>query len=124
MTLRPGFEPKSLTQFCALSYRGQQSDQFSVAGSIVILILIYSEGAGVRLLVSPDWRQIVDPADQAYVAEILSDFRERAQSVPEALLEQVSSLSTGPLVTHTCGIRLEEYPELHARSLAFAELEG
>lgn len=77
---------------------------------------------GLRLLVSPEWQQIVHPSDHAYITAILADFHERAQLAPEALLEQASSLTVGPLVTHTCGIRLEEYPELHTLSLAFIEL--
>jgi hypothetical protein len=122
MTVRSSFEPKSQMQFCTVAYRGQQADPSFAVGNQIILILIYSQAAGLRLLASPDWQQTVPAWDHAYITAILADFRERAWSAPEALLEQASSLSVGPLVTHTCGNRLEEHAELHTLSLAFTEL--
>lgn len=110
-------------QFCALAYNGQQADQSSVStGDQVILFLVYTPAVGLRLLASPDWRQIVHPSDHAYITSLWADFRGRAQTAPEALLEQASSLSVGPIVTVACGIRLDEYPELHTLSLAFIDL--
>ena len=123
MSLRSSFdESKSLTQFCALAYRGEQADETIQAKNQVILILIYSQATGMRLLASPEWLQIVRQADQAYIAEILADFRERTRSGPEDLLEQICYLSVGPLITYAHGIRLEEHPELHALSSTFIEL--
>jgi hypothetical protein len=123
MILRSSFEPKSQMQFCALAYRGQQADPSFAAGNQIILILIYSQAAGLRLLASPDWQQTVPAWDHAYIGATFADFGVRARLAPEALLEQVSSLSVGPLVTHTCGNRLEEHAELQTLSLVFTELK-
>ena len=124
MPLRLSFDDsKSLIQFYAMAYRKQQAEQLVPAEGQVILFLVYGQSGDLRILVSPEWRQTVSLSDHAYIEAILADFRERAHSAPEALLEQVSSLSVGPLVAYTCGIRLEEFPELHTLSTTFTELK-
>lgn len=122
MTLRSSYDvPQSLIQFCALAYNPQASTQFVFPTHQIIIFLVQDQFMKLRILVSPEWQQIVQPKDYAYIAEILADFRERARSAPEALLEQASSLSVGPLVTHASGVLFEEQSDLYALSIAFIE---
>jgi hypothetical protein len=122
MSLRSGYDlPQPVMQFCALAYNGKQTDPCALTGTQVIIFLIYNPATGARLLTAPDWQRLVHSSDHVYIKELLADFRERAQSDPETLLVQISSLSTGPLLTHTCGIRLEDFPDLLALSRTFEE---
>jgi hypothetical protein len=76
----------------------------------------------LQILVDPNWRDMVQLTDWAYIGEILADFKQRALSDPEALFVQVKSLAVGPLVTHSEGTRVAEHPGLLERVGTFIEL--
>lgn len=65
--------------------------------------MLIREPDRLRLLVDPNWRKAVSSADHAYIEATIADFSDRARSDWQALFEQASSLSVGPLVTHETG---------------------
>lgn len=69
---------------------------------MIVLFLLYEHGA-LTVFSHKDWQNIVRPEDQEYIRDLLHDFRERARQAPNALLQQVASLSVGPLVTYAAG---------------------
>jgi hypothetical protein len=64
----------------------------------------------------------VQDEDWIYLQSLLRDFEERARLDPASLSKQLSSLSVGPLVTHSIGADLKDYPEIQALSSTFVEL--
>lgn len=77
--------------------------------------MLRSQNNQVRMFIDPNWREIVQAEDREYIGEILADFRQRIQSDPKYLFEQVKSLVVGPLQTHSEGNSLAEHPLLLER---------
>jgi len=95
-----------VTHFCALEYRAEELNGPSALEQVIILFLRNNIGA-LRVFAHRDWRTIVQPRDQEYIQDILGDFTERAESAPDALFKQVSSLSVGPLTTYAVGTGID-----------------
>ena len=102
-----------VAHFCALQYSAREMIGPTALETIIVLLIRYESGA-LRVLSRQDWPSIVQPKDLEYIRELLFDFRERASSAPDALFQQVSALSTGPLVTYAVGTRsdLKSFMEL------------
>ena len=107
--------------FCALEYRPQAENRVDSSGSILILI-VRTPHKAARVLIDPGWRSIVIPADREYISGLLADFKARATLDIEALLNQASSLSVGPLITHSTGAELSGHPKLLTLSQSFIEI--
>jgi len=88
----------------------------------VILLVLRDEEGDLRFLVHPELRNIVQEEDSTYVESLLRDFQVRAQLHPDALFEQISSLSVGPLVTHEAGSDLSNHPQLGQLCSKFVQL--
>ena len=80
------------------------------------------ENSGLRFLVHPDWRSLVQPSDAKIISELLVDFLERADDQPAVLLEQLSSLGIGLLVTQQAGESISDYPKLSELVPQFVQL--
>ncbi len=93
-----------MARFCALQYRTQEKTGLSALERIIVLLIRFEIG-GLRIFSRQDWPSLVQHKDLEYIRDLLADFKERARSSPEALFEQVSSLSVGPLVTYAVGSR-------------------
>jgi hypothetical protein len=61
----------------------------------------------------------VQPEDSEYIESLLADFSVRAKQHPDALLNQLSSLSVGPLETRQTGRAISDYPNLAELVSAF-----
>lgn len=91
--------------YCALAYRPTHAEGKELPQNIQIVLLAFESSAGnLTLLVSTSLTKIVRVEDRPYFDELFQDLRERTLLDPEALLQQLSSLSVGPLVTHRTGI--------------------
>lgn len=114
-------EPESSAiEFCALGYRF--SADGDNASKVLVFIFRFSQG-DVSIRFDPDWRSNVDESIREYVGSLLEDLRERALSDPDALMRQVSSLNVGPIVTHSTGKNIAEFPELDQLCRRFVEKE-
>lgn len=67
---------------------------------------------GLRILVRPDWRSIVQAEDLEYMDSLLRDFLNRADEQPAALFKQLSSLGVGPLIASEVGKEISNHPRL------------
>jgi hypothetical protein len=67
---------------------------------------------GLRVLVHPHWRTIVQTEDIGYIESLLEDFLNRAKLHPDELIKQLSSLNIGPLVTCVAGSNVSDYPAI------------
>lgn len=91
-----------IARFCALEYRVAEIDAPPALENVIVLFLRYENGA-LTVFSHQDWQKIVQREDREYVRDLLQDFKERADRTPDALLQQVASLSVGPLVTYAAG---------------------
>lgn len=107
-----------LLRFCALAYRAQDSGR----ATPFVLIVFEDATGGLRFLVDPDWRAVVQAEDVEYLGALLRDFLERAKEQPAALFSQLSSLNVGPLVTEATGENITEHPDLQHLSSRFVQL--
>ena len=112
------FPSHVVTRYCALAYSRQEGES---AENVIICLVELSLGVW-RLLVDPAWRALVGLEDQDYVRELLEDLKFRVSDDPNALLEQLSGLSVGPLTTYATGENLEANPQLLNRLRSFVEV--
>ena len=73
----------------------------------------------LRIRVHPDWRTPVTAEDQPMIAELFEDFAKRARLDPESLLQQLTALNVGPLVTHDAGQEISTRADLKELSSSF-----
>jgi len=109
-------------RFCALEYQAQGEANAGSRTASVILLVLRDEEGDLRFLVHPELRNIVQEEDSTYVESLLRDFLVRAELHPDALFEQISSLSVGPLVTHEAGSDLSNHPQLGQLCSKFVQL--
>jgi hypothetical protein len=103
----------STARFCAVAYEPTGAPQKSLTlQNVVLIFLTFGSGSGADVRLNPEWSTIVAPDDHAYFREILSDLGERAEFDPESLMDQLSNLNVGPLVTWEAGTRLSSHPDL------------
>ncbi len=76
------------------------------------MVLLLEETDGLRVLVDPNWRKAVAPADFEFLEELITDFAQRANSDPANLFEQSRMLNLGPLVTEEEGPLEMNHPKL------------
>ena len=107
-----------LLKFSALAYI---AEAFGGASTIILIVLEEANG-GLRFLVDPDWRAVVQAKDKMYVESLLSDFLERTNEQPATLFKQLSSLAVGPLVTQETGEQISNHPLLLELSSRFVQL--
>lgn len=88
----------------------------------IILLLLEDAKDGLRFLVSPDWRSIVQPEDLEYMDSLLLDFLERTKEQPATLFKQLSSLGVGPLVTQETGERISDHKPILELCSRFVQL--
>lgn len=81
-----------------------------------------SEGRALHIRIHPDWRTIVHASDQEYVAALLADCKDRAESDPLVLFEHMLSLGVGPVVTYRTGPSLAGHPALADLYAEFVDL--
>jgi hypothetical protein len=79
-----------------------------MAEEVVILLAVRDE-KGLMLYVPRTLRQLISDPDWNYIDELLKDLNRRAAFSPDAVFEQISNLSVGPIVTDT--VRRTELPE-------------
>lgn len=91
-------------------------------GAPIILIVLKDARSGLRFLVDPGWRALVQAEDMEYLDSLLGDFLERAKKQPATLFKQLCSLAVGPLVTHATGEQLSDRPPLLELSSRFVQL--
>lgn len=109
-------------QFCALEYRPRGWGKGASSNAPVILLVLKDEKGGLRFLVSPDLRTIVQGDDWAYLDPLLLDIQKRAQNQPADLFKQLASLGVGPLVATEVGKALSDNPSLRELSDKFIDL--
>jgi hypothetical protein len=106
-------------QFCVLEYKPHNQAAVSMRLAPILLLVLRNEKGSLNILVHPDWRSIVQYEDLEYFDCLFRDFLERAETDPDDLFKQVSSLGVGPIVTKDIGMNLQERPFLQR---LFAEL--
>lgn len=77
-----------------------------------LVVVILTNAGDLHMFLNPAWEKIVRPEDHDYFDELWADFAQRARVAPEALFEQLTSLSTGPIATSAVGAHLSDYPDL------------
>jgi hypothetical protein len=110
----------SSSSFCALAYLASEEDL--AADPRVFLFVLKLSVSELKLQIDQGWRQFVRERDYGYIQALLADVKERTTSDPEALFQQVSSLSVGPVVAQQTGLNLGDYPDLLILCRRFVEL--
>jgi hypothetical protein len=110
-------------EFCTLEYRPQNWKIASSGVAPVIVLVLRDKDRGLRFLVHPELRKVVQGKDFVFIESLLLDFSERAKLHPAALLKHLCSLGVGPLVTQEAGSDISEYPPIKELSSRFLELE-
>jgi hypothetical protein len=87
-----------------------------------VLLVLRSEDESLQFFIHPEWRNIVQEEDLAYIEALLRDFLARAKQHPAALFKQISSLGVGPLVTQLVGSDISEYPSIQELSSIFVQV--
>lgn len=93
----------SIRRFSVLQYIASEGDQDRVDSPTIIALVTSSYNGEVGIRVHPEWERIVLPVDRKYLEDLFGDFRMRVKSDPDALFQQLSDLSVGPLVTREAG---------------------
>jgi hypothetical protein len=86
-----------------LEYRARVEDEAQLKQGALLMFALFGRDCGLRLLLHPQWRSMIDAADLEYIGELLTDFRQRCLIDPEALFLQLASLAVGPLVVRQAG---------------------
>jgi hypothetical protein len=109
--------------FCALAY-GRNSWRSGESTEAPVVLLVCRDPDGMlRLLVHPELRSMFTGIDLDYLASLVLDFISLSKTDPDALFEQVSSLSgLGPLFIHADGNDISEFPSLVKMRSCFIEL--
>jgi hypothetical protein len=110
------------SHFCALEYRPQAWSVSTSGKAEVVLLVLRSEDESLQFFIHPEWRNIVQEEDLAYIEALLRDFLARAKQHPAALFKQISSLGVGPLVTQLVGSDISEYPSIQELSSIFVQV--
>ena len=101
-----------------MEYRPQ-----SLGGTTFTILLVFEDAnGGLRFLVHPDRRSLVQQEDVNYINDLLLDSLERVDEQPAPLFKQLSSLGVGPLVTQQTGERISNYPSLSELLSRFVQL--
>jgi hypothetical protein len=102
------FPGNDVTRYCAVAYFTQER----ASAENVITILVELRSGAWKLLVRHGWRKVVASDDQRYVGELLADMKSRISVDPNSLFQQLSSLSVGPLITHSVGGQVHDNPQM------------
>jgi hypothetical protein len=96
-----------------LEYRARVEDEAQLKQGALLMFALFGRDCGLRLLLHPQWRSMIDAADLEYVGELLTDFRQRCLIDPEALFLQLASLA-GQFVDidHNLSCLWEQFVEL------------
>jgi hypothetical protein len=90
----------------------------------ILLLVLRNEKGSLQFLVHPDWRSTVQSEDLKYFDCLFCDFLERAETYPDDLFEQISSLGVGPIVTQEVGMGLHEHPFIQKFTSELVDLES
>lgn len=74
------------------------------------------------MLLNPSWKKVIRLEDYGYFCDLWEDFAERAKTAPEALFDQLTSLTVGPLAVAKVGSDLSVYPALEALAKSFVNI--
>jgi hypothetical protein len=100
-------------QFTALAYSADDLLPPPIDPASVIIILVFDpEASTLEARIEPHWDRVVLEHDREYISTVLEDFRQRIRLDPIHLLEQISNLNVGPLVTAASGFDLGSNPEI------------
>ena len=110
------FPQYAVTRFCALARSRTGHQQLED----VFICLIELNRLRWRILIDSGWREVTEKDDQDYIDELIEDMKFRVMDGPEALFEQLSNLSVGPLLTYAVGHSLD--PQILARVCDFIEV--
>jgi hypothetical protein len=103
-TLSPG-------RFCAAAYNKSNLAPPSKSAEDVLLIALMSVDR-LEIRVRPDWQSQVRSQDRKFLSSFFASITRFAAEDPATALDQISSLSMGPMVTAATGEKLAEWPDL------------
>lgn len=103
--------PKATSRYCVLEYRTGNEQSPSGDDTRVIALATSSDKNEVEIRVHPEWEKIVKSNDRAYFRSLWRDLKVRIESDPEAVFQQLSLLSVGPLIAHVTGSNLADCPD-------------
>ena len=109
-------------RFCVLQYIASGGEGDRVDSPTIIAVVTSAQDGEVAIRVHPECEKIVLPIDWEYMEALFRDFRMRIRSDPDALFQQLSDLSVGPLVTQEVGLDLAAYPEYLRMAEWFEEI--
>lgn len=104
--------PKATSRYCVLEYRTGNGQSPPGDDTRVIALATSSDKNEVEIRVHPEWEKIVKSSDRDYFRSLWRDLKVRIESDPEAVFQQLSFLSVGPLITHVTGSNLSDHPDL------------
>ncbi len=90
--------------------------------ALVLAIVLEEEQGRFQVLVHPQLPAVVDPGDLDLLGAIVEDLPVRVQQDPAKLLEHLSLLERGPLVTYEAGTDIGRYPLLLELCSSFVPL--
>jgi hypothetical protein len=95
-----------------MEYKPQRRSGDPPHAPFIFLLVLKDENGKLNFLAHPQWRTLVQPEDSEYVESLLADLPVRAKTHPDALFDQLCSLSVGPLETKQIGQSISEHPTL------------
>jgi hypothetical protein len=87
----------SSVRICTVKYCLPDRTVGSTAGELILLAVL--DASGLKLYTRTSARRQVSEFDSAYIDELLQDLTERARTHPIDVFQQLSSLSSGPIIT-------------------------
>ena len=71
---------------------------------VLLVFALKDESDELFMCIHPQWQHIVMHEDSAYIRELLSDLKQRAEDAPVDVFKQLSTLSVGPLIARGTGL--------------------
>jgi hypothetical protein len=99
--MQPGQENQS--RYCTLVYKLPELEFAAAQSPPIIALIILQNDSPPDILIDPNWRSFVRSEDLEYIESLFNDFVKRSKVDSEALFEQISNLSIGPLITQESG---------------------
>src|SRR5947209_14450997 len=92
----------SIAYYCALEYCPENIPGPPKVERVLFLVVRYENGV-LNIFFNNNWETIIQPKHREYIRALLDDFQLRAESARDAFLDQITSLSVGPVITHAAG---------------------
>jgi hypothetical protein len=111
------------TRFCLLEFRPRGFGYIPLRPASALILVTYSESAGLHVLADPQLHLAIDGEDLEYLRALLADWPKYARLDVAEFFRQIRAFGIGPLMLQAEGVDLFDEPSLVKLHSRFVEFE-